>query len=76
MVLVFDVRGAAVSLLFQIDCLEMLVEVGLVDFSNACSKFADEVPQNDQHGSLANLPKIVFSHLHGISKVAGVGFCT
>ena len=36
--------------------------------------WADEVPEEAQHGSLAKLPKIISSHLHGLSKVAGVGF--
>ena len=36
----------------------MLVEAGLVAFSSACFEFADEVPEEAQHGSLANLPKI------------------
>ena len=35
-VLVYDVRRAAVSLLFQIHRLEVLVEAGLVAFSSAC----------------------------------------
>ena len=57
-VLVFDVRQAVVSLPFQIRRLEMLVEAGLVAFSSACLEFADEVPEEAQHGSLANLPEI------------------
>ena len=61
-VLVFDVRRAAVSLSLQVQsaCFEL---------------FADEVPKEAQPGSLAHLPKIFFSHLHGLSKVAIVGFC-
>ena len=69
-ILVVYVHRAAVSLPFQIYCLKMLVEAGLVAFSNACFEFADGGPEEAQHGSLANLPKIVSSHLHGFSKVA------
>ena len=52
----------------------MLVEAGLVAFSSACFGFADEVPKEAQHGSLANLPEFFSSRLHGLSKVAVVGF--
>ena len=44
-VLVFDVRQAAVSLLFQVHHLKVLVEAGLVTFSIACFEYADEVPK-------------------------------
>ena len=44
-VLVFDVRRAAVSLLFQVHRLKVLVEAGLVAFSSTCFEFADEVPK-------------------------------
>ena len=74
-VFVFDVRRAAVSLAFQVHRLKVLVEAGLVAFSSACFEFADEVPKEIQHGSLAHLPKIFSSHLRGLSKVAVVGFC-
>ena len=74
-VLVFDVRRAVVSLPFQVHRLKMLVEAGLVAFSNACFDFADEVSKEAQHGSLAHLPKVFSSHLHGLSKVIVVGFC-
>ena len=74
-VLVFHVRGAAVSLLFQVHRLKVLVEADLVAFSSACFEFADKVPKEAQHGSLAHLPKIVSSHLHGLSKVAAARFC-
>ena len=74
-VLSFDVRRAAVSLSFQVHCLKVLVEAGLVAFSNACFEFADKVPKEAQHGSLAHLPKIFPSHLHGLLKVAAIGFC-
>ena len=74
-VLVFDVRRAAVSLPSQIHRLKVLVEAGLVAFSSAFFEFADEVPKEAQHGSLAHLPKIFSSHLHGLSKVAAVEFC-
>ena len=74
-VLVFDVRRAAVLLLFQVHRLKVLVEAGLVAFSIACFEFADEVSKEAQHGSLAHFPKVFPSHLHGLSKVAVVGFC-
>ena len=67
-VLVFDVRRAAVSLPFQVHRLKLLVEAGLVAISSAYFEFADEVPEEAQH-SLAHLPKIFSSHLHGLSKV-------
>ena len=73
--LVFDVRRAAVSLPFQVHRLEVLVEARLVAFSSACSEVADEVPKEAQHDSLAHLPKILSSHLHGLLKVAVMGFC-
>ena len=74
-VLVFDVARAAVSLPFQVHCLQVLVEAGLVAFLSACFEFADEVPKEARHGSLAHLPKFFSSHLHGLSKVAVEGFC-
>ena len=74
-VLVFDVRRAEVSLPFQVHRLKVLVEADLVAFSSACFEFSDEVPKDAQHGSLAHLPEIFSSHLHGLSKVAAVGFC-
>ena len=46
-VLVFDVRRATVSLPFQVHCLKVLVEVGLVAFSSACFEFANEFPKED-----------------------------
>ena len=57
-VLVFDVHRAAVSLLFQVHRSKVLVEAGLVAFLSACFEFADEVPKEAQHGSLAYLPKV------------------
>ena len=74
-VLVFDVCRIAVSFPFQVRCFKMLVEAGLIAFSSACFEFADEVPVNAQHASLAHLPNFFPSHLHGLSKVAVVGFC-
>ena len=74
-VLVFDVRRAAVSLPFQVHRLKVLVEAGLVAFPNAYFEFVDKVPREAQHGSLAHLPKVFSSHLHGLSKLAAVGFC-
>ena len=63
-VLVFDVRRAAVSLPFQVHRLTVLIEAGLVAFSSARFEFADEVPKEAQHGSLAHLLKFSSSHLH------------
>ena len=57
-VLVFDVRRTAVSLPFQVRRLKVLIEAGLVASSSACFEFANEVPKEAQHGSLAHLPKI------------------
>ena len=56
-VLVFDVRRAAISLPFQVHRYKVLVQAGLVAFSSTCFEFADEVPKEAQHGSLAHLPK-------------------
>ena len=53
----------------------MLVEVGLIAFSNACFEFAYEGPEEGQHGSVANLTKMFASHLRRLSKAAVVGFC-
>ena len=74
-VLVFDLRRAAVSLSFQVHRLKVFVEAGLVTYSSVCFEVADEVPEEAQHGSLAHLPKVLSSHLHGLSKVAVVAFC-
>ena len=74
-VLVFDVRRAAVSLPFQIHRLKVLVEAGLFALSRACLEFANEVPNEAQHGSLVHLPKGFSSHLHDLPKVAIMGFC-
>ena len=74
-VLVFDVRRAAVALPFQVRRLKVLIEADLVAFSIACFEFANEVPKETHDGSLAHLPKIFSSHLHGLSKVAVMGFC-
>ena len=53
----------------------MLVEDGLIIFSRSCFEFADEVPEEGQHSSLANLPKTFSNHLPGVLKVAVVRFC-
>ena len=74
-VLVFNVRRAAISLPFQVHCLKVPVEAGLVAFSSACCECSNEVPKEAQHGSLAHLPKAFSSHLHDLSKVAVVGLC-
>ena len=65
-VLVFDLRRAAISLPFRVHRLKELVEAGQVAFSIACFEFADEVPKQAQHGSLAHLPKVFSSHFHGL----------
>ena len=57
-ILVFDVRRAAVLLPFQVHRLKVLLEAGLVAFSSSCFEFAEEVPKEAQHGSLAHLPKV------------------
>ena len=57
-VLFFDVRRAVVLLPFQVHPLKVLVKAGLVTFSIACFEFADEVPKEVQHSSLAHLPKV------------------
>ena len=74
-VIVINVRGAAVSLPFQVHPLKMVLEAGLTTFSNACFGFADEGPKEAQHGSLANLRNILAGHLHGFSKIVVVEFC-
>ena len=53
----------------------LLVEAGLIAFPNTCFDIADEGPEEVQHGSPANLPKIFVSHLRGHSEVVVVGFC-
>ena len=53
-----------------------MVEAGLIAFSNACFEFENEDPEVAQHGSLANFPKILASHLHRLPKVIVVEFCT
>ena len=73
--LVCDVRRAVASLLFQVRHFKMLVEAGLVAFSSACFEFSDEVREEVQNGSVAHLQKVFLSHLYGLSKIAGVGFC-
>ena len=75
-VFVFDVRRAAVSLPFLVHRLKVLVEAGLVAFTSARFEFANEIPKEAQYGSLAHLPKFFSSHLHDLSKVAVVGFCS
>ena len=73
--LVFLIRGAAVSLSFQVHRPQVLVEASLTTFSDARFEFTDDGPDEAQHDSLANIPKSFASHLHGLSKVAAVGFC-
>ena len=55
-VLVFGVRRAPVS-----HRLKVLKEAGLVTLSSACFEFADKVPEEAQHGSLAHLSKVFSS---------------
>ena len=69
------VSRAAVSFLFRVDRLKVLVEAGLVAFSSACFECADEVPKEARFCSLAHLPKVFSSYLRGLSKVAVMGFC-
>ena len=69
-VLVFDVRRATVSLPFPVPCLKVLVEAGLIAFLSSCFEFT-----NQEHGSLAHLPKVFSSHLDGLSKVTVVESC-
>ena len=73
-VLVLDVCRAAISLPFQVHRFKVLVEAELAAFSSACFEFADEVPKEAQHGSIAHLPKAFPSHSRGLSKVVVVGF--
>ena len=73
--LVFGVRRAAVSLPFQVHRFKVLVEAGLVAFSSPCFVFANGAPKEAQHGSLAHLLKVLYSHFHDLSKVYVVGFC-
>ena len=72
-VLVFDVRRAVVSFPFQVPRLKVLVEAGQVAFSSACFEFADEVPKEAQHGSLAHLPKN-FPAIFMVFRIAVMGF--
>ena len=73
-VLIFDLRrAAAVSLPFQVHRLQVLVEAGLIVVPKARFEFADEGPEEAQHGSLANLPNIFARHRHDLLKVAVVG---
>ena len=72
-VLAFNVRRGAVSLTFQGHRLWMLLEAGLVASSNKCFEFVDKGPKDAQHGSPANLPKIVGGPLYGLSRAAVVG---
>ena len=75
-VLVFDVRQAAVSRPFQVHRLKVLVEAGLVAFSSTCFEFADEVPKKLSTAALRTFRSFFCSHLHDLSKVAVVGFCS
>ena len=70
-----SLNGSAVLLPFQIHRLKVLVEAGLVAFSSACFEFANEVPKEAPHSSLAHLPKVFSSHLHDLSKVVVVRLC-
>ena len=58
-VLVLDVRRAAVSFSFQVHCLQVLVEAGLIAFPNACFEFADEGPDGAQHGILQTFRRLL-----------------
>ena len=74
-VLVYDVRLAAASLPFQVHHPKVLMEAGLIALSSVCFEFANEVPKEAQHDSLAHLPKFFSSYLHGLSEAAIVRFC-
>ena len=67
-VLVFDVRRAAASFPFPI---RRLLDV----CRSRPGRLLERVFRVCGLNSLANLPKIFSSHLHGLSKVAVVGFC-
>ena len=53
----------------------MLVEAGLIVFSDASFEFADEGLEKTQHGSLVDLPRIFLSHFNDFSEVVVVEFC-
>ena len=72
-VLVFKELRASISLAFQIHRLEVLINTGLVAFSDTFFEFADVGPDEAQHGSLANLLEVFASHLHGLSENTIVG---
>ena len=57
-VLVFGVHRAAVSLPFQVYRLYMLCRSRPGRLLERVFEFADEVPEEAQHGSLAHLPKL------------------
>ena len=67
---VFDVRRAAVSLPLQANRLKMFVEAGLVTFSSCGRSLKKRSARQPCAPS-----KSLSSHLHGLSKVAVVGFC-
>ena len=52
-----------------------MLEASPIAFSNNCFEFAGGGPEEAQHDSLANFPKILSSHLQGLSKVSAMGFC-
>ena len=74
-VLIFDVRRAAVSLLFQVHRPKVLVQVDLIAFSSTFFEFADKVPEEAQHGSLVNLPKLFPAILTAFRRLLLWGFC-
>ena len=74
-VLVFDVLRAAVSLPFQVQCLKVLVEAGMVTFSSARIRVCGRSPRRSSARQLCAPSEFVSSHLHGLSKVCAVGFC-
>ena len=58
---------------YQVHYLQVLAEAGLIDFPNACFEFADEGPEEAQHGTHSNLPKTFASRLHGLPEVCCYG---
>ena len=75
-VLVFDIRRAAGSPPFQVHRLKVLEEAGLFAFSSACFEFANEFLKRSSARQPCAPFKSFSSHLHDLSKVAVVGFCS
>ena len=54
--------------------LQVLIEAGLIAFSNACFEFEDEGLEEAQHGILVNLPKSFANHYHAFRRLLMWGF--